>query len=254
MKADPGCTAKTNLLAAGVATDSLDENVYLRAIVFRQFEGSFGPPVDTAAMLRGHAAFGLLNRRSREAFNAIAELLVDARQDGSITDARRAAIHALATAPGETSVALLRLTARTFSTDPETLGEIFTALNALEPARSFDFIAGHLTNADSDIADLAALAMAESKQPCAVDVLLATARSFLSRCSSRGLYTALGLTRAPAAIEFLLDRFANASREQSTAADEALAMFRHDAAIAERLEAIRAMKRSTRPTDAGPRI
>lgn len=235
-KSDPGCGAKIGIVNIGVAFHCLDAELYLRAIQHVQIEGSYGPPVDTAEALRAAAAYGLLNCRHADAMYEIVELLSEGTRD-RFPDSRRGAIRALGTVVSETSAALLRMTARRYSNEPDTLGEVFASLNAIEANRSFEFLVGFLQSGDENVQDIAALAIAEGKQPKACDVLIAHARSSVSD-DPRAVYTALAITRKPAAIEYLLDRVANAREIDAVVAIEALALMRHDDATIHRLRSI----------------
>lgn len=234
VKSDPGCGGKIGVVNAGVALHCLEADLYLRAIHHVQMEGSFGPPVDTAEALRGAACYGLLNCRHGDAMYEIVELLSesDPRAPDRFPDSRRGAIRALGTVVSETSAMMLRLTAHRFAQDPDTLCEVFASLNSIEAGRSFDFIRSFL-DAGDDISDIAALALAESKQPRACAVLLEHARLPRSE-NPQALFTAIAITRKPEAIEFLLDRLGNAREREALAALEALHLLRHDEALVRR--------------------
>jgi hypothetical protein len=234
-KADPTNAAKFQVITAGVELGGLEAETYLAAIRHVQMEGSFGPPIDTARAMRGQAAFGLLNVKYRDALYEIAELLDDAERDGSITDARRGGIRALGTLAGESSALMLRLTARRYAKDPDTLAEVFASLNAIEAGKSFDFIAGFL-DASDDVAAMAALAVAESRQPQAAEVLIAAWHANGRHASDpQAFLTALSMTRKPAAIDLLLDRLTDSPLPQAVAALEALRLHRADESLQSRI-------------------
>jgi hypothetical protein len=239
VKTDPGCSAKIGIVNLGVALHCLDADLYLRAVHHVQMEGSFGPPIDTAESLRAAAAYGLLNCRHADATYEIVKLLceVDRRDPHRFPDSRRGAIRALGTVVSETSAALLRMTAHRFARDPDTLCEAFTSLNSIEAGRSFDFIHGFLDDEDVDVRDIAALALAEGKQPRACPKLLEHAKRNLSQ-NPQAIFTALAITRKPEAIEFLLERLGNGRDREATAALEALHLMRHDEATCRRVEQI----------------
>ena len=232
--ADPGCSAKTAI----VETGALDVDRLLVAIRHVQMEGSYGPPVDVAAAMRGHAALALLNARHVDAMRLIVPLLDDADRRGVLTDARRGAIRALGTVLGETSAIMLRMTARRFATDPETLAEVFPSLVAIEPTRSVEFLATFLDADDAAIVDTAALAIAGSRQPNAPDVLIAgwRRRSMLPD-DAQAYFTAIAMTRRPAAIDALLAQVADGQRPRAIEALAALGLFQSDVTIAGRVRA-----------------
>ena len=77
VKTDPGCTAKNAIAAALISLNSLDSSVYLRGIRHVQMEGTFGPPEDRAATLRGLSAIGLAQINHSAAAAEIVDLLFD---------------------------------------------------------------------------------------------------------------------------------------------------------------------------------
>src|SRR6201999_1063758 len=64
-KLDKRCAAITEIVSALYELDYAEPDVYARAIRHVQKEASFGPPVDTAALLRGMSAQGLLRTPHR---------------------------------------------------------------------------------------------------------------------------------------------------------------------------------------------
>src|SRR5262249_35095138 len=74
---DKRCAAVTEIVGALYEFDYLEPEVYLRGLHHVQKEASFGPPVDTAAALRGMSAQGLVRSHFRDALPAIVPLLVD---------------------------------------------------------------------------------------------------------------------------------------------------------------------------------
>src|SRR5215467_506900 len=62
-KLDKGCSALTEITDALYEMDYVEPEIYLRGIHHVQMEGSFGPPVDAAAKLRGLSALGLARTR-----------------------------------------------------------------------------------------------------------------------------------------------------------------------------------------------
>lgn len=236
VKTDPGCSGKIGVVNLGVALHCLEADLYLRAIRHVQMEGSFGPPIDTAESLRAAAAYGLLNCRHGDAMYEIVALLSEVDPNSTrLPDSRRGAIRALGTVVSETSAALLRMTALRFESDPDTLCEAFASLNSIEANRSFDFIRSFLDRRDSDVSDIAALALAEGKQSRACGVLLEHAlRSFSE--NKQAVFTALAITRKPEAIEYLIDRIGNGHEREAVAAIDALHLMRNDDAIRKRVE------------------
>ncbi len=237
VKTDPGCSGKIGIVNLGVALHCLEADLYLRAIRHVQREGSFGPPIDTAESLRAAAAYGLLNCRHADAMYEIVNLLSEVDKSSlQVPDSRRGAIRVLGTVVSETAAALLRMTALRFNSDPDTLSEVFASLNSIEANRSFDFIRSFLNRENSDVSDIAALALAEGKQPGACGVLLEHTRRSASE-SKQAVFTALVITRKPEAIEYLIDRICNGHEREAVAAIDALHLMRNDDALRKRVEA-----------------
>lgn len=156
-KRDPGCRAKVAIVEALCRLGRDEGDVFLAAVRCRQPEKAWGPPVDTAAALRGHGAMGLASMQHPEAAAEIARLLADPEWVSRANAARAASC--LAT---DVAVPLLRHKAHVGDAEPQVLGECFRALLALEPGRSFDFVAEWLDE-EGDAAEQAALALGDSR-------------------------------------------------------------------------------------------
>ncbi len=160
VKEDKGCTGKTALAEALDALRYEHHEPFLRGIRYVQLEPGFGgPPTDTAARLRSVCAAALVRTGRREEILAeLTTLLVD-----SEAEPRRAAAQNLGFGvPSEASEWVLRLKVLTGDESPEVLGDCFTSLLHLAPQRSFDFVAGYLAGHDPDVAEAAAIALAQS--------------------------------------------------------------------------------------------
>ena len=118
----------TSRSAAGVAKlaiietlnkiDSDEEAVFLQAIRHVQMEPRWGDPEDSAAHLRGAAAFGLVRMNHPGVVLLLVELLTDPEKI-----ARCAAARALGESRLRTAVPLLRFKARTGDKEPEVIAE-----------------------------------------------------------------------------------------------------------------------------------
>ena len=106
-KLDKRCAAITEIVSALYELDYTEPEVYLQGIRHVQKEASFGPPIDTAATLRGRSAQGLLRTRYPDAIAIVIDLLVDPEPP-----ARLGAIRALALNGGDVGPLLLRLITR----------------------------------------------------------------------------------------------------------------------------------------------
>lgn len=152
-RSDAGCVAKTAIVEALAHFGSEAPEVYLQGVRHVQKEPSFGPPVDTAAGLRGACGLGLLRIAHPDAYDWIAELLADAEER-----TRTTAAEALGLGGAELGVPLLRLKALVGDPEPRVLGACFASLLAIAPAASLPFVARFLEAPSDEVRELAALA------------------------------------------------------------------------------------------------
>ena len=117
-KRDPGCKALIAIARALVQMDDPAAKVYFAGIRHVQMEGSFGPPVDVAAPLRGLCARGLARMGHPDALMECVTLLTDPQ-----VAARAGAIRAIAEAGRPEGVLLLRLKASVGDPEDEILGD-----------------------------------------------------------------------------------------------------------------------------------
>jgi HEAT repeat protein len=234
---DKQCRAKSAVIAALNKIGHLHPEVLLRAIRYVQLEPAWGGSEDTAATLRGNAAFGLVHIGHPDVLLMLADLLADSQKI-----ARIAAAQALGATRSPAAIPLLRFKVRAGDDELDVIAECFTALLEADPKHSISFVAGFLDAPVEPIAEAAALALGESRQPDALEVLQ-------SRCASdsRGpmqevLLLAISMTRLPAALEFLLEVLAGQDGRAASAALSALAVHRHNEPLKERVAAIVAKK------------
>ena len=218
---DKRCAAVTEITGALYQFDYLELEVYLRGLRHVQKEASFGPPIDTAAALRGISAQGLARSRYRDALPAIVPLLVDPEPP-----ARIGAIRALATNGGESGVLLLQLKVLTGDRDPEVLGECFSGLLTAAPEKSLKFVARYVDDEDDALAEAAIWALGESRLPAAFQVLREKWERTVSRPERKVLLAALAACRLQESIDFLRALVENGSRQTAADTLEALAIYR----------------------------
>jgi HEAT repeat protein len=230
---DRGCAAKTAIVRALEALAAPEEVVYLTAIRHVQMEGSFGPPIDTAAGLRSASALGLVHMNHPDAVLHIVTLLVDRE-----ADARIGAVRALAWSERPEAIPLMRLRVLSGDLNADVIAECFTALLALAPARSLDFVAGYLDSADAAVAEAAALALGQSRYPTALDVLKNRWAAGAGEPLRHALLAGLALARDDSALEFLFSVVETAPEKIAVEALSALAMYRHDDRIRHRAESL----------------
>ena len=97
---------------------------------------------------------------------------------------------------------VLRLKVLTGDESLEVLGDCFTSLLHLAPQRSFDFVAGYFAGHDPDVAQAAAIALAQSQdRQRALALLTDRFEKAFSGEFQQALLTAIALARIPSAID-----------------------------------------------------
>jgi hypothetical protein len=232
-KLDTGCKALIAITQALVQMDDSAAKVYFAGIRHVQMEGSFGPPSDAAAPLRGLCARGLARMAHPEALMECVTLLVDRE-----VPARAGAIRAIADAGRPEGVLLLRLKALVGDKEMEVTGECFGALLSLDPAASVKFVAKFLNSGADGMGELAALALGESRLAAAFDVLRETWERGGAAEQRRTLLVAIAMLRSDEALEFLLGRLSDDSGHVAADALAGLAFYARDEALLARVKAI----------------
>ncbi len=223
VKRDPGCRAKLAIVDALVRLERDPDDVLLAAVRYRQPEPTWGPPVDTATNLRGHAALGLAIVGHPDAAIEIARLLTDKEWN-----ARAGAARALGAVPPITSEALLRFKALSGDAEPQVLGECFGALLAVAPAASLAFVAEFLAHADEAVAEQAAIALGESRREEALAKLISWRQRVAGAAVERAALVAIALVRSDASSAYLLGVLRDGEKRAAIHAAEALAIFKDD--------------------------
>jgi hypothetical protein len=232
-KLDPGCKATVAIAQALVQMEDPAAKVYFAGIRHVQMEGSYGPPVDAAAPLRGLCARGLARMGHPDALLECVTLLADPE-----IAARTGAIRAIADSGRPDGVLLLRLKTLLGDKEIEVTGECFAALLSLGPAGSVEFVAKFLDSRTEGIGEQAALALGESRLAAAFDVLReAWERGGLAE-QRRTLLVAIAMLRIDQALEFLLSRLADESGPVAADALAGLAFYARDEAVLARVQEI----------------
>lgn len=232
-KTDPGCIAKKALARALVALDCTDAGFFLRALELRQPEPVWGGTVDTAVDVRCSCAMGLVASGYSRALLELATLLNDEE-----AEARAGAVRAVACGNPREAELALRMKVSAGDSAPAVLGECFTGLLAVAPEESLALVAQHLDSADEAVRELAALALGESRLEAAWPPLLsAWEKPLQSRGVRRALLRAAVSHRSEAALAWLLQLAREARVETALEVVEALALYRHNATLAARLNA-----------------
>jgi hypothetical protein len=230
-KRDPGCKALLAIAKALAAMDQDAARVYFLGIRHVQMEGSFGPPVDAAAELRGVCAQGLARMLHPDALQECVTLLAD-REPA----ARAGAVRAIADSGLSEGVLLLRLKALIPDANDQVTAECFAALLRLAPAPSLDFVAGFLRRGSDEVAEMAAFALGESHLAGAFPLLRAAWDEIATAERRRALLLAMAMLRLDEAVEFLLARVSEDSERSAADAVAALVLYGRDAAVRARIE------------------
>lgn len=230
---DKGCAAKIAIVRAALELECPAESIFRAGIRHVQMEGSFGPPVDVAAELRGLCGLGLVQVRARDLMNELVDLLAD-----SEPQARIGAIRALAGTGREEGVALLRFKAVSGDRDPVVVGECLTALLKLQPRETLTFIERFLDSSQEAVREEAVLALGTSREPKALELLKQQYAPGIDPQFRQTLLTAVAGLRFPEAIDWLASLVETERVSAAVDALRALRIYRHDAALRERLTAI----------------
>jgi HEAT repeat protein len=200
-------------------------------------EGSFGPPVDAAAKLRGISALALARTRHPSALDEIVSLLVD-----QWPEARAGAVRALAVNGGSAGALLLKLKILTGEREPDVLAECFSGLLSTAPERSLPLIAGFIDSEDIAVAEAALLALGSSRLPDALDLLKARQERTIGGPLRKIALLAIAMIRSDTAIEFLLASLAECSPAMAEDVVAALALFRTNERVRSRVESVVAQR------------
>jgi hypothetical protein len=233
-KHDPGCIAKGGLARALVALDCLDAGFYREGLRLRQPEPVWGGSVDTAADVRASCAMGLAASGDPDALLDLVDLLADPEHR-----ARIGAVRAIGCTQPLAAAAVLRTKGLAGDAEPEVIGECFRALLAVAPDSSPEFVARWLDpprGGGRELAELAALALGESRLAAAVALLRARWEAEpLRRPADRVLLRAAAMARTAAAFDWLLDLAATADATTAAWVIEELAPYRTGRRLAEDL-------------------
>jgi hypothetical protein len=233
-KGDAQCLGKRAIARALVelqrGASVLD--VYRAGVRCVQLEPVLGGKVDTAAELRGTCAHGLVLANPGDLWSELAELLADRE-----VEAREGAVRAIAfSGNAHVGVPLLRMRVRCGDPDGRVTADCFSALLALDPAGSLEFVAAHLDHADAAIAEGAALALGESRAPAALPFLQGSLSTCFDADRQRAYCTAIALLRNDAALHVLLAEIASAPAQRAVHAVAALGIHRGDEKLRARVE------------------
>jgi hypothetical protein len=232
---DKGCIAKTALAEALDSLGYPKDQPFLRGVRYFQVEPGYGGSTDTAARLRSVCASALVRTGRREdILFELTTLLMDPE-----TEPRRVAAQNLAHAvPCEASELLLRLKVMVGDKSADVLEDCFSGLLQLSPQRSFDLVAGYLSDSEPEIVQAAAIALAQSQaRQRALDVLIRRFEEQYSPEYQDLFLTAIALARVPAAIDYLVNVIAKGKPRLAETAVRAMYIYRSDDSVRERVRA-----------------
>lgn len=255
-KNDPGCRAKQGIVDALSSMVAGDPPLLLRACRHVQMEPSGPEIIDTAPDLRLTALRALAVQMSPEVAVVAAELLTDAN-----AGVRAETAHLLADASPPGAEALLRLKILSGEHDSDVLTAAFSSLLKLDPARSLSFVTSFVHADDrpsdalgkgprsylgslppsghrSELVFAAVLALGEARPRGAREVLLSKLATSVEIALVHHVMLALALLRDPAAIDALLHEIEGATPLRAKGAVTALAIYRHDETICDRVREI----------------
>jgi HEAT repeat protein len=227
---DKQCRAKTAIVETLSKLDYQGEDLFLRGIHHVQMEGVWGGTKDSAAHLRGNSAFALVRINHPGVLNLLADLLAD-----SENVARLAAVQALGHSGRVAAIPLLRFKARSGDEDASVTAECLTALMTMAGAESLPFVSEFLHGHDGALQEGAAFALAESRLPEALPILMDFWPEARRGALQESIALAISLLRLPSAMDFLIDVLAGESREAALAALSALAIHRHNEPLRARI-------------------
>ncbi len=225
---DPQCRGKVAVARALLRLERWDEDVFGRGLRHVQREPAFGGPVDTAAELRGVCGIAHAHLNRLDAIDVLAELLADPERA-----ARAAAAQGLGDSGRPDATALLRYKVLIGDDEPAVMSACFCSLLALESDAVVPFVARFLVG-DPERAEVAALALGESRLAAAFPLLRAWCDDGLPSLRAQVGYLALALLRLDAATDHLLGVISAGDAGEAVAAAKALATFRDDPALATR--------------------
>jgi HEAT repeat protein len=232
-RTDPGCQAKGAIARTLVALDCLDAGLFREGMRLSQREPVWGGSIDTAADVRASCAMGLAASGDPRALQELVELLVDPEHL-----VRAGAVRAIVCTEPRAAEAVLRTKALLGDAEPEVTGECLRALLNLAPEDTLDFAGRFLDASDPAIAELAALALGESRLDGAIDLLRERWEAEpLKRAVHRVWLRAAILARSDAAFDWLLGLIAEADPATAGFLIESLAVYPGNARLAEQVSA-----------------
>jgi HEAT repeat protein len=227
---DPQCWGK-NAIAKTLKDLGVQESaVFLQGICHVQLEPVWGGSEDTAAVLRGTCAMGIVQCNDIPRDETLRHLL-DSLTD-KVATVRMDAARSLEQMGGREVLLLLRLKARVGDHDPRVTGEVLEALLHMEGKEALSLAGEFLQSQDEGVADEAALAMGASRLPEAFGLL----KSAWETRPANTFLRAMSVSRLAEALEFLLDLVREGRPRDAEEALHALELQKSSEEIVRRIE------------------
>lgn len=231
MKADMGCFAKIAIVRA---LDQMlyndDDDVFCRGIKYFQPEPAYGAPNDTAAELRALCALALARLVHHKIYYLLTDLIMDPEPP-----ARTGAVRALVYLGGRESELLLRMKIHAGDDHPDVLSECFSGLAQIDPSNAVPFLAEFLDSMDPVKIEEAAIALGETREIEAFEILCRKREDSFRDEQRRMLLLPMALTRSTEAFNYLIDILENDHVKSAVSALDALLIYRADPKMLERI-------------------
>jgi HEAT repeat protein len=232
VKSDRACHAK---LAVVDALDDLgyeDRDLFLRGARHVQLEPSYGPPVDSAPLLRARCARILASRGHPDIYVILADLLMDPEPG-----VRREAAELATELGGERGELLLRMRVLAGEGHTENYATYFRGLLDLSPGLSLPLLESHTRSPNPGVAEEAILALGESRMPEAFPILRGLFEATAMGEDRRGIVLGICLLRLPEAVDFLEEILLHRDSASARYVVEALGVYRGTPEVVARMRA-----------------
>jgi hypothetical protein len=233
MNTDPQCLAKNAIAKALNALGHHGAEPYVRGTAHFSIRPTWGGRADTAATLRGTCALALTDCQldDIEILTYLADGLAD--PDKSVRVNSAIAIDQLSRLEGALP---LRLKLLTGDPEPDVVGQCSASFLSLGPKCAVAFVSRFLRSEDANIQLEAAGALAQSRDPEAIDSVKEFWQDLgLSLDVRRVVLINMGASPVRDAAEFLLSVVSSNSAELASSAITALATSRFHAELRERI-------------------
>ncbi len=227
---DKGCAAKTAIVEALDRLECDDWAPYERGIAHVQLEPVYGGKADTAVQLRSHCAMAVARRPHPHKLMLLAGLLADRE-----ASARQAAARALGFTEEPAALPLLRHKQLCGDAEPAVIGECLLAMLRVDAQQSVSIVAEAMKRGDAATAELAAVALGESRLAEALPLLIDWWEHTLDQELRRTAMLAMAMLRSEEAIGFLVEQVTDGNAQTARTAIESLGIHRHDRAILDRV-------------------